>query len=112
MTVILVEKDEKQRASLEAELKRVQPYGQGLQVHVVAEDVKEFVPKLLGQVPNLAPSFFMVDPYGHPLTVPILNDILNRPQTEALINFHVLPDQHGRRQREGAAPPRRDVRQS
>lgn len=87
MTVILVEKDEKQRASLDAELKGVQPYAQGLQVHVMAEDVKEFVPKLLGQVPNLAPSFFMVDPYGHPLTVPILNDILKRPQTEALINF-------------------------
>jgi three-Cys-motif partner protein len=87
MTVILVEKDEKQRASLDAEVKRVQPYGQGLQVHVIAEDVKEFVPKLLGQVPNLAPSFFLVDPYGHPLTVPILNDILKRPQTEALVNF-------------------------
>lgn len=87
MTVLLVEKDEKQRASLETELKGMQPYGQGLQVHVMAEDVKEFVPKLLGQVPNLAPSFFMVDPYGHPLTVPILNEVLKRPQTEALINF-------------------------
>lgn len=87
MTVILVEKDEKQRASLDAELKGMQPYVERLQVHVMAEDVKEFVPKLLGQVPNLAPSFFMVDPYGHPLTVPLLNDILKRPQTEALINF-------------------------
>jgi len=87
MTVILVEKDEKQRTSLETELKRTQPYGQALQVLVMAEDVKEFVPKLLCQVPNLAPSFFMVDPYGHPLTVPILNDILKRPKTEALINF-------------------------
>lgn len=87
MTVILVEKDEKQRASLETELKRVRPYGEGLQVHVAAEDVREFVPKLLEQVPRLAPSFFMVDPYGHPLTVPILNNILNRPHTEALINF-------------------------
>lgn len=87
MTVVVVEKDEKQRASLETELKGVQPYGQRLYVHVMAEDVKELVPKLLGQVPNLAPSFFMVDPYGHPLTVPLLNDILKRPKTEALINF-------------------------
>ena len=87
MTMILVEKDEKQRASLERELARVRPYGEGLQVYVASEDVKEFVPKLLEQVPKLAPSFFMVDPYGHPLTVPILNDILKRPQTEALINF-------------------------
>lgn len=87
MTLVLVEKDERQRASLKAELKRVQPYGRGLEVHVVPEDVREFVGELLGQVPNLAPSFFMVDPYGHPLTVPILNAILQRRQTEALINF-------------------------
>lgn len=87
MTVILVERDEKRRASLDTELKLMQPYGQGLQVHVMAEDAKEFMPKLLEQVPNLAPSFFMVDPYGHPLTVPILNDILKRSHTEALINF-------------------------
>jgi len=87
MTLFLVEKDDKQRASLETVLKGRQPYGPGLQVHVMAEDVKEFVPKLLEQVRNLAPSFFMVDPYGHPLTIPILNDILSRTQTEALINF-------------------------
>jgi three-Cys-motif partner protein len=87
MTLILVEKDDQQRRSLETELKKMQAYGPSLQVHVMAEDVKEFVPKVLRQVPNLAPSFFMVDPYGHPLTVPILNDILKRSQTEALINF-------------------------
>ena len=78
MTLILIEKDDKQRASLEAELKKVQPYGKELEVLVMAEDVKEFVSWLLGSVPDLAPSFFLVDPYGHPLTVPILNDILNR----------------------------------
>lgn len=87
MVLVLVEKDEKQRTSLEAELKRVQPYGQGLSVHVLSEDAKQFVHKMLGRFPNLAPSFFMVDPYGHPLTIPILNDILNRSRTEALINF-------------------------
>ena len=87
LTLILIEKDDRQRASLETELKTVQPYGRGLLVRVMAEDVKEFVPTVLGQVQNLAPSFFMVDPYGHPLTVPILNQILQRPHTEALITF-------------------------
>lgn len=87
MSVLLVEKDSSHRTSLEAQLKRNGPPGNGLNVQVLAEDAKEFVPKILEAVPNLAPSFFMVDPYGHPLTVPILNDILKRPQTEALINF-------------------------
>ncbi len=35
----------------------------------------------------LIEKFFMVDPYGHPLTIPILNQILSRNRTEALINF-------------------------
>lgn len=87
MTMVLVEKDEKQRVSLNAELEKVQPYSRGLQVHVMAEDARDLVPKLLDQAPKLAPSFFMVDPYGHPLTVPILNNVLERSRTEALINF-------------------------
>jgi three-Cys-motif partner protein len=87
LNVILVEQDDQQRISLEKELKRCQPYGHGLHVYVHAEDAREFVPKVLGPVPNLAPSFFMVDPYGHPLTIPILNEILRRPRTEALITF-------------------------
>ena len=29
----------------------------------------------------------MIDPYGHPLTVPVINDILSRPRTEALITL-------------------------
>lgn len=87
VTVTLVERDQSQRSSLESQLHGLQPYERGLSVHVLAEDAKEFVPDLLNQVPDLAPSFFMVDPYGHPLTIPILNDILRRSQTEALINF-------------------------
>ena len=87
MTLILVEKAEKERASLEAELAKRCPFHPGIQVHLLAEDATEFIPELLQQVPTLAPTFFMVDPYGHPLTIPILNDILRRPQAEALINF-------------------------
>jgi three-Cys-motif partner protein len=87
MNVILVERNDRQRASLEKELNRCQPYPQGLHVYIYAEDVREFVPKVLEHAPNLAPSFFMVDPYGHPLTIPILNQILGRPRMEALITF-------------------------
>ncbi|MCP4263811.1 MAG: three-Cys-motif partner protein TcmP [Planctomycetes bacterium] len=87
MTIALVEKDDEQKASLEKQLIKVQPYAKGLKVHVYTEDAKDFVSQLLRDVPNLAPSFFMVDPYSHPLTIPILNDILCREHTEALITF-------------------------
>lgn len=87
VVVILVEKDEAHRVQLDAALQRVRPFGDRLRVHLVAEDSREFVPELLRQTPNLAPTFFFVDPYAHPLTVPILNKILAQRQTEALINF-------------------------
>lgn len=87
MTLILVEKDEKQRSSLQAELTKLTPNPTGVEVHVMAQDATEFVPSLLKKFPNLVPSFFMVDPYGHPLTVSILNDILRSRRTEALITF-------------------------
>jgi len=87
MTIVLVEKNDEIRASLERELEKLKPYEKGLRVQVYGEDTKTFIPRVLEGVPKLAPSFFMVDPYGHPLTIPILNDILKRSKTETLINF-------------------------
>ncbi len=87
VVVVLVEKDEAQRSHLDSALERVRPYGDGLSVHLVAEDSTEFLRDLLQRTPTLAPTFFFIDPYGHPLTVPTLNDILSRPYTEALITF-------------------------
>jgi three-Cys-motif partner protein len=87
MTLVLVEKDDQQRESLEQELRKVQPYGCGLRVGVFAADARDFLPRVLQHAPKIAPSFFLVDPYGHPLTIPILNQILHRRRTEALITF-------------------------
>lgn len=33
------------------------------------------------------PTFFLVDPYGHPLAVPVIDDILRRKRTEVFINL-------------------------
>lgn len=87
IVLTFIEKDDTNRNSLEKELKEFQPYRRGLQVYVFSEDAPQLVQKMLDQVRNLAPSFFLVDPYAHPLTIPILNKILQRSNTEALINF-------------------------
>ena len=87
VVIVLVERDEVQRNRLDSALERFRPYGHGLSVHLVAEDSAEFVGELVRRGSNLAPTFFFIDPYGHPLTVPILNDILSRPYAEALNTF-------------------------
>ncbi len=87
MTVVLIEKDPNEAEALEKCLGQFQPYPDGLQVHVVRGNSKTLVQEILGQANSLAPSFFMIDPYGHPLSIPLINQVLDRPRTEALINM-------------------------
>ena len=87
LSVLLTEKDKQQAQQLEGQLTPLKPYPKNLNVDVLAEDSKTFIPDLLSKIPSLAPSFFMIDPYGHPLTLPVINDILSRQRTEALITL-------------------------
>ena len=85
--ITLVESNSNQREKLEASLTPFKPYPKGLTVNIVAEDTTQFIPSLIEQDQNDAPSFYYVDPYGHPLAIPIINKILKKPRAEALVNF-------------------------
>ena len=86
MSVVLFEDDAGQCASLERELTKVQPYGDRLKVKVLPLDAKEAVPAEFAKM-AFTPTFFMIDPYGHPLPIPTINSLLARGKTEGLINF-------------------------
>jgi hypothetical protein len=47
------------------------------------------VPKVIAEIKKRksAPSFFLVDPYGHPLSIPVMNDALALPRSELLVNL-------------------------
>src|SRR5579859_4049197 len=83
----LIENDAKQVSLLETHLQPLKPFPRNLKVSVIPEDFHSFVPDLLANVSSLAPTFFMIDPYWHPLAVPVINQILEHPKTEALINL-------------------------
>lgn len=87
MTVTLIEKDEKQSEILRAHLKALEPYPTQMDVQVISEDSNTFVQDLLGKATNSDPSFFMIDPYGHPMSIPRINQILMRQRTETLITL-------------------------
>jgi len=87
IALLFMEKDTKQVDRLVQHLKPLQPYPKNLYVELVREDSHEVVPTILNKVPSLAPSFFMVDPYGHPLSIPVINQILQRQKTEVFINL-------------------------
>jgi three-Cys-motif partner protein len=87
LNVLLTEKDKHKAQQLERHLAPFTPYPKNLRVDVLQEDSTTFIPDLLGRVQSLAPSFFLIDPYGHPLSLPVINEILSRPRTEVLINL-------------------------
>jgi three-Cys-motif partner protein len=54
---------------------------------VFPEDSLDFTTKLLKTIPINSPVFFFIDPYGHPISIPVINQILQRPHTEILLNL-------------------------
>lgn len=87
LRMFLIDDDSEQVGRLNASLKQLQPYPEGLLVDVRCADSRSYLPDLLERLSPLAPAFFLIDPYGHPLPVPVINRILHRRQTEVLINL-------------------------
>jgi three-Cys-motif partner protein len=87
LVMYLIDDDPKQVRRLETGLEYLKPYPKNLEVNVKRADSRSFIPNLLGNLPLAGPSFFLIDPYGHPLPVPVINRILRRQHTEALINL-------------------------
>lgn len=87
LLLALIEKDSEQVEQLERHLQLLRPYPKNLDVDIQNEGSETFVQDVLAGVSSLAPSFFMIDPYGHPLSVPVINQILGRQRTECLITL-------------------------
>jgi three-Cys-motif partner protein len=83
----LIEDDKDQVKSLGVNLESLKPFPKNLAVNVYHADSRMFVPNLLEKSDRLSPSFFLIDPYGHPLPIPTINGILRRERTEGLVNL-------------------------
>jgi three-Cys-motif partner protein len=87
LAMYLIEDDPKQVEKLASNLAHLQPYPTNLAVNVRCADSRSYIPNLLESLGSLSPSFFLIDPYGHPLPLPVINNILRRERTEALVNL-------------------------
>jgi len=87
LLLYLVDEGAEQVARLKTRLDEQLPYPRNLAVKVICADSRSFIPTLLPGLGSSAPAFFFIDPYGHPLPVPLIKKILERPKTEVLINL-------------------------
>ena len=87
--MVLVEDDAAQLAQLEGCLASTHPYPGNFRVVTRLANSRALIPKVVAGIKGRksAPSFFLVDPYGHPLSIPMMNDILALPRSELLINL-------------------------
>jgi three-Cys-motif partner protein len=81
-----VEKDaqraERLRQNLHNEVSR-----RNVTYDVDSEDSQQFTTDLLESIPYNSPVFFFIDPYGHPISIPIINQVLCRPRAEVFLNL-------------------------
>jgi three-Cys-motif partner protein len=87
LLMYLIDDDQRQVERLEASLRHLQPYPKNLDVNVRCADSRSYISNLLESLGLFVPSFFLIDPYGHPLALSVINRILRRDRTEALINL-------------------------
>ena len=87
--VVLVDDDPDQLNLLKECLLATEPYPENFKVKVKLANSHFLIPRVLKQIEQRrpAPTFFLVDPYGHPLAAPIMNDMLSLPHSELLINL-------------------------
>jgi three-Cys-motif partner protein len=87
--IVLVDDDKALFKQLEECLRSTLPYPQNFEVRARLANSHTLIPKIVEQIRKrrTAPSFFLVDPYGHPLSISVMNDMLALPRSELLINF-------------------------
>ena len=86
--VILVEEDPSHYAQLQSCLAATEPHPENLKVVAKSANSRDYIPGVIpGFRKRRSPTFFLVDPYGHPLSISVMNDILSLPKSELLINL-------------------------
>jgi three-Cys-motif partner protein len=87
--MVLVDDDAVQMGQLKTCLKSTLPHPENFKVVTHFADSRAIVPKVIAGIKarKSAPSFFLVDPYGHPLSISMMNDVLALPRSELLINL-------------------------
>jgi three-Cys-motif partner protein len=87
LRIYLGDDDPEQVTSLKVVLAKLEPYPSNLTVNVECEDARSFVSALKECLTDHQPAFLTVDPYGHPVLIPLMNEFLRLGKTEVLINL-------------------------
>ena len=88
LLLIFIERDKQKAEQLEVQVSELLKHANRKRVRhrIFNKDARNLMPQILAHTQNM-PAFFFIDPYGHPLSIPMMNQILSRPRTEILLNL-------------------------
>ena len=93
LVLIFVERDHDTAQALRDTLQEEGGTSEAVTYFVEQEDAADVIERLISHIESkgprarIIPTFFFVDPYGHPVTVPIMKRLLALGQTEVLVNL-------------------------
>lgn len=87
LTLIFVEQNKKRAEQLEKNIMESGFVKDSVHPIVIPGDAQDITEEILKVLPRGIPTFFLIDPYGYPISVPIINEILMKPYTEVFLNL-------------------------
>jgi three-Cys-motif partner protein len=87
ISLLFIEKDISSAEQLQKNLETEDDGNQRIHFNIIHQDAKNFTDTLSRLIPHKWPAFFFIDPYGHPISFPIIKSILKLGKREVLLNL-------------------------
>lgn len=87
ISLLFIEKDIRSAEQLQKNLEAEDDGNKKIYFNVNHKDAKNFTEILSKIIPPKWPAFFFIDPYGYPMSLPIIKSILKLPKREVLLNL-------------------------
>lgn len=86
ITLVFIEKDKTKAERLKGNLNSEYDGNSEVYFNVYHEDATDFVEQLFKAIPQGMPAFYFIDPYGHPISLPVIRSMLGK-RKEVFLNL-------------------------
>ena len=95
INLFFIDDDKQQLQKLQKEIDSIPNIPAALNIELREAKSEDLMKRILAEDNNMRPSFFFIDPYGHPFSLNFMKEILERPKTEIMVNimyFRIVMD--------------------
>lgn len=87
INLVFLDSDESQLSKLKTKIDSIEDRSPALQIKLLPADSEKLIGENIEKMEKLAPSFFFIDPYGHPFSLSLMNKIMKSGKAEIIVNF-------------------------